>query len=297
MIKKSLLLLTVSLLFVAACAGFRAMGGEGIFTGGSDRSGNSADGTLLTAEGNSNKFFGFWDHPSLPDTMLPYVNTGKSLAADDTRTVTRSGLPVIPIISGFSSEDSPEEWRRRLRNKSQQIPGSDEVPFVLLIDEPYSKGWDDDKLEQLVDIAHDIMPEHKFAFTVMTLTILHRPQRRLPQNADYIGINYYPFRIGSTMNSEQRFRRDMNRLMNAARNKIDTRFFIVGQAFYDDDKWHQPPDESPLWYANAIAETEDIDGLLWFEWKNRSNWKGAGSMPAYLENLKKAGTLFEQDWR
>jgi len=297
MTNKTLFYISFLLLFGVACAGIRAMSGDGLFTDDNAQSEGSDMESLLVSNRDTKKFFGFWDHPSVPDSMLAYVNTGKSLAADDTRTVTRSGLPAIPIISGFRSGDSPDEWRRRLRDKSQQIPGPDDVPFVLLIDEPYGKGWDDEKLELLVDIARDIMPEHKFAYTVMTLTILSRPQRQLPQNADYIGINYYPFRIGSNMNSEQRFRRDLNRLMDAARNKIDTRFFIVGQAFYDDDKWHQPPAEAPLWYANAIGETDDIDGLLWFEWRNRSNWQGARSMPEYVENLKKAGGLFDQEWR
>lgn len=295
--KKTLIAISFLILFVAACASIRAMSGDGLFTGENERSETSGEESLRVSDSNSNKFFGFWDHPSVPDSMLAYVNVGKSLAADDTRAVTRSGLPAIPIISGFRSGDSPADWRKRLSDKSQQIPGPDEIPFILLIDEPYSKGWDDEKLERLTDIAREVLPDHKFAYTVMTLTILNRPQRKLPQNADYIGINYYPFRIGTNMNSERRFRNDLERLMIAARSKIDTRFFIVGQAFYDDDKWHQPPAESPLWYASAIRESDDIDGLLWFEWRNRSNWQGTRSMPEYVENLKKAGGLFDQNWR
>lgn len=295
--KKTLLSLSFLILFVAACASIRAMSDNGLFAGESERSETPDEGALRMSGQNTKKFFGFWDHPSVPDSMLAYVNVGKSLAADDTRSVTRSGLPAIPIISGFRSGDTPSDWRKRLSDKGQQIPDPDEVPFILLIDEPYSKGWDDEKLEQLIDLAREVMPEHKFAYTVMTLTILNRPQRKLPQNADYIGINYYPFRIGTNMNSERRFRNDLERLMIAARSKIDTRFFIVGQAFYDDDKWHQPPAESPLWYARAIGETEDIDGLLWFEWRNRSNWQGTRSIPEYVENLKIAGGLFDQNWQ
>src|SRR5690625_7195504 len=88
---------------------------------------------------NTKKFFGFWDHPALPDSMAAYVNVGKSLSADDTRTVTRQGLPAIPIITGFREGDSPDVWRKRLRDKSSQLPDSEMVPFVLLYDERYGQ--------------------------------------------------------------------------------------------------------------------------------------------------------------
>lgn len=292
MSKKTLLSLSFLILFVAACASIRAMSDNGLFAGESERSETPNERALRMSGQNTKKFFGFWDHPALPDSMAAYVNVGKSLSADDTRTVTRHGLPAIPIITGFREGDSPDVWRKRLRDKSSQLPDPEVVPFVLLIDEPYGKGFDDKKLELLIDIAREEMPGHKFAYTVMTLTILNRPQRRLPQNADYIGINYYPFRTGSNIATEQRFQRDMNRLMTAARKKINTRFFIVGQAFYEDEKWRQPPAEAPFWYARAVAGAEDIDGLLWFEWRNRGNWQGVGSMPEFRENLIKAGSLF-----
>lgn len=292
---KSLIPILAVLLFFAACASFSTLGGD-LFPGSGNPAGSSDEEAIRLSLGDRSKFFGFWDHPAVPDSMAAYVNVGKSLSADDTRTVTRHGLPAIPIITGFREGDSPDVWRKRLRDKSGQLPDAETVPFVLLIDEPYGKGFDDRKLEQLIDIAREEMPGHKFAYTVMTLTILNRPQRRLPRNADYIGINYYPFRTGSNMATEGQFQRDMNRLMNAAREKINTRFFIVGQAFYEDDKWHQPPAEAPLWYARAVAEADDIHGLLWFEWRNRGNWQGAGSMPEFRENLIKAGSLFvEQD--
>src|SRR5690625_6758813 len=106
--------------------------------------------------------------------MAAYVNVGKSLSADDTRTVTRQGLPAIPIITGFREGDSPDVWRKRLRDKSRQLPDPEVVTFLLLIDERYGKGFDDKKLELLIYIAREEMPDYKYAYIVITLNILHR---------------------------------------------------------------------------------------------------------------------------
>src|SRR5690625_2089971 len=100
MTNKTLFYISFLLLFGVACAGIRAMSGDGLFTDDNAHSDGSYIESFLVSNRDTYKFFGFRDHPSIPDSMLAYGNTGKSLAADDTRPVTRSGLPAIPIISG-----------------------------------------------------------------------------------------------------------------------------------------------------------------------------------------------------
>lgn len=235
------------------------------------------------------KLVGWWDHEFGPDNgrgFLPYVNVGKSMSSVGSGIV-EQGIPAVLMIAGFNSGDDVRVWRKRLQDKAKQVPPPEHTSFIILVDEPYGAGWDDEKLETLVYEARKAMPGHKFAYTVKQLTILNRPGRKLPQNIDYLGINYYPFRANARQGAENKreFNRLANRIMSKAKEKIGCRFFIVGQAFHSG-KWIEPPAESPLWYAEFVQKNRDTDALLFWQWRSRG-WTGANELPVFYENFKK----------
>lgn len=240
--------------------------------------------------------YGYWDHwygPDHGEAFLVHVNVGKALSSSIGKIVDQ-GIFGIPIIEGFNARDSREVWHDRLEDKARQImPYASKVPFVILIDEPYSRGWTDEKLEWLIEEARVAMPGLKFAYTVKQLStsLRQRPDRRLPQNADFIGINYYPFRIGGGVDTQAEFNAELTLILEDARIKLpeQTQLFLVGQAFYENDKWHEPPVDSPLWYADVVKK-ERLSALIWYEWRDRSR-VGTRSMPWLYEKQIEAGKM------
>lgn len=239
------------------------------------------------------KLYGYWDHTQGPGEgreFITHVNVGKSLSASVDEIIDQ-GIQAIPMIEGFSADDSPGVWRDRLKDKASQLSDytAEQIPFIILIDEPYSRGWTDSRLEELLRQAKQVMPQFRFAYTVKQLStsLSRRPDRRLPQNADYIGINYYPFRSGTSV-SRSDFENEITDILQDIRQKIDTELFIVGQAFYDNKKWIEPPAESPLWYAEIVQGEPDITGLLWYEWRKRSREGGTVNMPELYEKQQEA---------
>ncbi len=249
-----------------------------------------------------NIFYGYWDHESGPEggrEFLSHVNVGKSRSRS-VRNIIDQGIPAIPIITGFQSSDPARSWRDRLLDSVSFFNdfSSEDIPCILLIDEPYEKGWKQKQLETLIDLSKEIIGDQfKYGYTVTEGNVRYQRDTELPQNADYIFVNYYPFRtdpeedkVGST---QAAFTREFGRTINALRSKAGekTRFGITGQAFFGQ-KWRIPPIDSPLWYAEAVLSHEEIDILLWFEWwRNNAPWQGTRVMPALYEKQQQAYRL------
>jgi hypothetical protein len=250
----------------------------------------------------SDVLYGYWDHESGPDDgreFLHHVNVGKSRSRS-VRNIINQGIPAIPIITGFRSSGSESDWKTRLADSVPFFDGysATEIPCILLIDEPFSSGWTTGQLETLVNLSKEVIGEHyHYGFTVTEGNVRYNNALVLPQNAAYIVVNYYPFRVdpvedkvGST---KAGFIREFGRTIEALRGKAGekTRFGITGQAFFGQ-KWRIPPIESPLWYAEAVMNHSDIDILLWFEWwRNNAQWQGTRVMPALYEKQQQAYRL------
>ncbi|TVQ05171.1 MAG: hypothetical protein EA359_03980, partial [Balneolaceae bacterium] len=220
--------------------------------------------------------YGYWDHESGPDEgreFLSHVNVGKSRSRS-VRNIIRQGIPAIPIITGFRNNGTESDWKSRLADSVTFFNGysGSDIPCILLIDEPFASGWTTGQLETLVNLSKEVIGEHfNYGFTVTEGNVRYNNTLKLPENASYIFVNYYPFRVdpvedkvGST---KAGFIREFERTIEALRDKAgkNTRFGITGQAFFGQ-KWRIPPIESPLWYAEAVKSQNDIDILLWFEW-------------------------------
>ncbi|WP_234572241.1 hypothetical protein [Rhodohalobacter sp. 614A] len=235
--------------------------------------------------------YGFWDYVS-PD-IFPHVNTVK-IDIDDVRDVP-DGVQIIPYIGNFKPDGN---WEKRMRNKLSRLKDVDpkRIPFIILLDEPISKGWKRPEMEAIIDFAKET--DDRFSYT-FSFTRTHTERRRnseYPRNLDVAIINYYPFyreeitgRTYANIQTEEQFYEDFQSVIEAGRRKApDIKWVITGQAFYND-KWRQPPDEAPIWYVDFISENEDIIGLTWFTWE----WRGsieegsAKEMPAFLENVEK----------
>lgn len=229
-------------------------------------------------------YYGFWDHKSGFD----FVTVGKSKSKSISHIV-EEGIPGIAIIEGFSEDRG--QIRERLKDTAPFIqkyaPGSENL-FTILTDEPFSEKKNADIMETMVSDAKQILGEtYEFAFTFKELAF--RDDRKLPQNADWIGINFYPFRHEGGVRSKQDFMKRFETVYQRAREKAPhAKIFIVGQAFYGG-KWSQPPAEAPFWYVEFAESHPAIEALLWWKWRSSTDWKGVEDMPEYFESIREAG--------
>lgn len=247
------------------------------------------------------KWYGYWDHLSAPDSgkvLANHVNFGKSFSPVSAGKIYEQGIAsVVSMSHTMKPEQTVAQWRTILRRHAKVIKNfnPENIPFILLQDEPLAAGFTVNQLEKMVNEARSIIgSEFKYGFTFTRMHVQFR-RSRLPQNADIYGINLYPFferdyDSDNWVESEQDFRREFYGMMKAARKKAPegASFFITGQAFSQPGKWRKPPYESPLWYAKAVHETPDIAGLMWFEWRDRGRWIGTQSMPELLKVQEQA---------
>lgn len=289
---KSLLL--SSLIFICAIVSISSKQWNSGFNNAAEKINDGYSGTC--------KLYGYWDHLYAPNkgrSLLSFVNAGKGLSVVQGKEITKQGIKSIPSISGFKSTDSDSKLRKRVGwyKKALHEIGAKNIAFVLLLDEPFSKGFTVKQLETIVDEAHSVFGKNfKFGYTFTRGTILGN--RKLPQNVDYVGINFYPFYEAIRGYPQIYTRKEFNDLFSivmwSARRKAapNARFFITGQGFYQPGKWRKPPVQSPLWYAEFIQKANDIDGLLWFEYrkkrKKNSRFSGSAAMPNLLKVQKEA---------
>ncbi|MDR9366403.1 MAG: hypothetical protein RI575_13775 [Balneolaceae bacterium] len=235
------------------------------------------------------KLYGYWDSVYTPVDSPANVYKGYTNELDN--------LPegkLIPMISGFSPDDSQHDVRQRLQLHLDIIDEYNNIEFVLLHDEPRHKGLSVELLEMIVDEAKKIKPNYRYAFTFSRGNARNAD---LPSNIDIVGINFYPFYYQSYypqrhFTTKQQFNDHLSSTIRSVKSKVkNAEIFIVGQGFYDESKYRKPPVESALWYAEFAKKSEEVVGLLWFEWRDRQNWKGTRSIADLYELQKEAFRL------
>lgn len=228
-------------------------------------------------------YYGFWDHKSGFD----FINVGKS-KSKTIDSIVEEAIPGIAIIEGFS--EKREQIRRRLKDNRSFIikyRPSEENLFTILTDEPFSEGKNAQIMEQMIADAKEIIgKDYAFAFTFKELAFLD--DRKLPKNMDWVGINFYPFRVNNGVQNKRQFMNRFEYVYQRAKAKVpNARIFIVGQAFHGG-KWIQPPHEAPFWYMEFV-QSHDIDALLWWKLRSSSTWKGAEDIPEMMESIREVG--------
>jgi hypothetical protein len=62
---------------------------------------------------------------------------------------------MIPMISGFKPGMSDRKIRERIEYRLDALKDSDDVLFILLMDEPFLKGFSHDDYERITKIANE----------------------------------------------------------------------------------------------------------------------------------------------
>lgn len=227
------------------------------------------------------KYVGFWD----ADFGAPELTVGKTMSVDNLSKVNGT---VIPHVGGFS-HDKPVEWLKRCDAKNIVLSKHKErILFANLLDEPIGP-WNATQLEKLSTTAWNtfVVP---VGYTFKKLTI-NDPDRPLPQNIDYAGINYYTFRNDQwAYDTKAKYLEHLRFTVDNARKRLNpnTEIFITGQAFYgaDSQKYAKPHEDSPYWLQEGCNEL-GIDIVLWWLWKGAHGYTACEDMPDLLENIRK----------
>ena len=254
-------------------------------------------------------YYGYWDHLRGPDggrEFARHFNIGKSSSVDTVDDVLEQGIPAIAIVGGFNAK-RPEFFEERIQDKAEVLLhyDSEKVPVILLMDEPYLKGFTTEQLEELIDLSERYLNRkgNKFRFTFsFARASMMRDQFRLPKNIELAWVNWYPFYEreypAAFFETKRQFKRDFARKMEPVFEKRpDVEWFVTGQAFgdyYDQTedlpKWRRPPVDTPFWYAELATEYTQVTGLIWWVWQSRSDgrWTGTDQMPALYNSQIKA---------
>lgn len=250
-----------------------------------------------------NKLVGFWDGYLAP---IEGVNLYKTYPGEDgISNAIEKGCKIAFMISGFNKNMTEYEIRKRWRDKAQQLTTKirENLELVYVMDEPISKGFSVEKMEEMVRIGKEEFGSFKFGYShTGDHSLSNRP---FPENVDFVGINlyrfYYPEADHVTQLGEEYYIETEEEFIDFAEQHLDSirkkvpgaEIVITGQAFYYKDhkkkKYRIPPDESPLWYAELLRRNDDVISLLWYTWKDRSESYGTESLSEkYKENQRKA---------
>jgi hypothetical protein len=257
-------------------------------------------------------YHGYWDHLRGPDggrEFAKHFNIGKSSSVDTVDEVVAQGIPAIAMVGGFNP-DRPEFFEERILDKAEVLSdySADTVPIVLLMDEPYLKGFTKEQLEEMIRLSNEILNRDgngfQFTFSFARASIM-RDSFQLPNNIELAWVNWYPFYEreypAAYFDSERQFKRDFARKMDPVFKRYpEVKWFVTGQAFGDYvdvarelPKWRRPPLEAPEWYARLAVEYPEIVGLIWWVWQSRHDgrWTGTDQMPELYEAQKKASEI------
>lgn len=257
-------------------------------------------------------YYGYWDHLRGPDggrEFAKHFNIGKSSSVDTVVEVVEQGIPAIARVGGFNPK-RPEYFEERILDKAEVLLDytADTVPIVLLVDEPYLKGFTKEQLERLIELSEKYLNRDgngfQFTFSFARASIM-RESFQLPDNIKLSWVNWYPFYEreypAAYFDSERQFKRDFARKMEPVfEQRPDVRWFVTGQAFGDYvdharelPKWRRPPLEAPKWYARLAVEYPEVVGLIWWVWQSRSDgrWTGTDQMPELYEAQKEAAGI------
>jgi len=244
---------------------------------------------------------GFWDHyindsRTLPDSLLPYVNIGKSMSRTVNR-ITKKGLPAIMHLGNLSNETDSQR-KSRIRSFPQYIPSGGDVEIIHFIDEPMGT-FSGPELDELVDYAREVHGDkYKYAYTINSAELYYpglRVHDTYAQRFDYVFHQAYPYRkeggdsylrnIGDT---RAELFASLDLRLKTLKEKIpNSKFWMIGQGFHGQ-KWRVPPVKSPIWYMEWCM-ANDVEGLLWWKYfTTRGSWDALDKMPEHLESVKKA---------
>src|SRR5690625_974525 len=254
---------------------------------------------------------GFWDHyindsRTLPDSLLPYVNIGKSMSRTVNR-ITKKGLPAIMHLGNLASE-SQDERKKRVRSIPQYIPNNATVDIIHFVDEPLSKGIPGPVLDELVDYAREIHGDkYKYAYTINGGELYYPNNRTVntyAQRFDYVFHQSYPYRhyggesyLRNIGNTKAELFASLDLRLKTLKEKIpNSKFWFVPQGFYsvnkkkEDRKYKEPPVESPIWYTEWAMANEEVQGLIWWKYFTTRDkvWWAMDRMPEHMESFKKA---------
>lgn len=228
----------------------------------------------------------------------------------------KTDFDIVAYIGGFEVNDSVKKWKERLANKGRHLIGADpsRIKAVILRDEPRPKGWEYQKLEDLIEAARDVLGnefQYTYSFTRKSIDLDKNEEYKLPQNTQLIWWNYYPFYAleyptpieWGHAETEQEFYDSFERTLEIARQKsaLGCKFMITTQAFNQTAseteykmKLRTPPKDAPLWYAKFISRNDDMLGALHFVYDGKDNrWTGAKDL-SMVENYKEVYDMIKQ---
>lgn len=245
------------------------------------------------------KGYGYFDHLLIEQKQIRnHINIGKSFSAHSGGKIIDNGLKAVVSISRSLKPDETEQrWRAKLRGAASSIQkyNPDDVAWVLIQDEPLLGGFTPRQLRKIVELAKEIIGgEYKYGYTFTRNAILRKD---IPDNADVVGTNYYPFlykEFGDVwIQTEKEFNDYLNLILSKIREKVPgAEISITGQAFYNRDKrkWRKPPEDSPYWYVRAMQRHDDVKWLLWYEWNVRKHrrWIALEEMPDLQASIEGA---------
>lgn len=252
-------------------------------------------------------FTAFWYSNNVPDSELKRLMSSGLHASPNyvpLKQILDYGHKVIPFIGGFSSEENEFELRRRVGwyKKSFERIGWENIDCIILMDEPFLKGFTTKQLEWIVDEAHKVYgKEIKVTYMFTRGSILSKD---LPKNLDIVGFNFYPlFREDAPEGYAQIFKYKsfeeyFDLILENARKKVpNAQFILTAQIFgtkegiTDSPPWRMPKPETAEWYMKAISKNHDIVGLLFWAWDGGKKWNGLSTseelQKAWVDALKK----------
>lgn len=248
-------------------------------------------GLSATDAGNIDKrqrFLAFWNSVNVPENDLKkLMNAGVTRSPNyrELEEVVKTGRKVIPLFGAFNADHTEAELRERVgwyKAVFERI-GWENIECIILRDEPYLKNLTLHQMEIIIDEAKNLY-KAPLAFTFTQNSI---NKRKLPAGLDMVIINFYPFfekgapEGYAQIHNYRSFKHEFDRTMRLIRKKsAGSAIAITTQVFGSGSRipWRIPEPETAEWYMKAIAEHDDIVGLMFWGWES-NRYKGLSENP------------------
>jgi hypothetical protein len=244
---------------------------------------------IITAAAPVNKtMVGVWDSWNTPNEL--------DMWKDYASRIDTSKKNLIVQIGNFTKGRSETDIRNRI--KRRLVNG--DILFYLLDDEPFlgsgslsAKYWNG-----INDIASTFNIPFGWSLSdnkVKNFDFYSAHEMIIPINTYlFFQENYGGAGVWGNMRIETReqFMNEVERVFNIARKKLpNSQFIFVAQGFSDARKYRKPPIASVKWTYDFVDANEDVIGVLWYEWSNRTGL-GLKSMPKFYEEVRKYSINF-----
>jgi len=249
---------------------------------------------------NRRLFMALWRYNDVPENdfkRLMSAGITRSPNYKDLETVLKSGRKVIPLFGAFEAGQTDSELRQRVgwyTNVFERV-GWENIELIILRDEPYLKDLTKHQMEVIIDEAEK-QYKAPLAFSFTQNTINSRP---LPTGLDVVIINFYPFfekgapRGYAQIHDYASFKSELNRTLRLIRQKSPGSTIVVtAQVFGSESRipWRIPEPETAEWYMKAIADHNDVVGLLFWGWESNHH-TGLSEIPglqqAWIDAIQK----------